>query len=234
MWQCSHCIFDSLNHHTCKDIVTLEHFLRLPLVVSLADLASTVPESVSCTSQDCRVVNKSVQDLISLLIFSDSLWLHLGYFRLSKKQVARLDLLGKTGREPEEAGTAVRPGCQSNPHGGEGKKEAWIAKVFDCSAVPRMFWQSWLKVLELKPPFRRALCVPGLYLHHYPSCAHSLSGSNPRPLCKWSDWLQSTAAKTLPRSFLFSAFGTLEIWRYIFLAAIEMRHFISLIFTTFD
>ena len=117
MWQCSHCIFDSLNHHTCKDIATLEHFLRLPLVVSLADLASTVPESVSCTSQDCRVVNKSVQDLISLLIFSDSLWLHLGVCTVLCYRVREETGEAKSPPTSHRRGRARTPSRCSPGHG---------------------------------------------------------------------------------------------------------------------
>lgn len=131
MWHCSHCTFSSLNHHTCKDSPTPGLFCRPPLVISLAVHGLQCARVAPCTTCGSGVMNESVPDVILQLVFPGCFWLHLRYFRFSKRQVPRLDLLRETGREPEETGTAVRLGCGSNCHGGEGWKEAWIAKVLD-------------------------------------------------------------------------------------------------------
>ena len=66
----------------------------------------------------------SVSDLILLLVFLGSSWLHLYYFKFSTNLAPRLDLLGKTVTEAEEAGAAIRPRYRSSSHGGEGRKKA--------------------------------------------------------------------------------------------------------------
>ena len=66
----------------------------------------------------------SVSDLILLLVFLGSSWLHLYSFKFSKNLMPRLDLLGKTVTEAEEAGAAIRPRCRSSSHGGKGRKKA--------------------------------------------------------------------------------------------------------------
>lgn len=70
------------------------------------------------------VVSKSIPEPISLLLFSGSLWPYLSYVRFCKKQLPKLDLLGKMGKVPEGAETAVKPGCRSSPSGGEGRKKS--------------------------------------------------------------------------------------------------------------
>lgn len=86
--------------------------------------SSTLPGSALCTTQDSGVLADCVSDLILLLVFSGSSWLHLYYFKFSTNLVPRLDLLRKTVTEAEEAGTAIRPRCRSSSHGGERRKKA--------------------------------------------------------------------------------------------------------------
>ena len=86
--------------------------------------SSTLPGSALCTTQDSGVLADCVSDLILLLVFSDSSWLHLYYFKFSTNLVPRLDLLRKTVTEAEEAGAAIRPRCRSSSHGGERRKKA--------------------------------------------------------------------------------------------------------------
>ena len=86
--------------------------------------SSTVPGSSLCTTKDSGMLADSVSDLILLLVFLGSSWLHLYYFKFSKNLMPRLDLLGKTVTEAEEAGAAIRPRCRSSSHGGKGRKKA--------------------------------------------------------------------------------------------------------------